>query len=211
MNGQFEEDKFLDDLEEQVTKKVKTADKEKKSKVNYQFTYVNTRAKVCVNTMVSTEGEKKIPTYVIFDGNTGVHRFAQEFKTPEGILITVPPATEGLYRDLYEEIVFPDTIVEDTIPTEVIDEAITKFLSTWNSHPDDFYIIARNFIKYTWIFERFYFRPCLTVFGDWGTGKTEWGSFITRLCQNGLVMEDVSRSEERRVGKECRSRWSPYH
>ena len=23
--------------------------------------------------------------------------------------------------------------------------------------------------------------------------------------------EDVSRSEERRVGKECRSRWSPYH
>ena len=25
-----------------------------------------------------------------------------------------------------------------------------------------------------------------------------------------LVLEDV-RSEERRVGKECRSRWSPYH
>ena len=22
---------------------------------------------------------------------------------------------------------------------------------------------------------------------------------------------DVARSEERRVGKECRSRWSPYH
>src|SRR2546430_15803962 len=27
-----------------------------------------------------------------------------------------------------------------------------------------------------------------------------------------LVLEDtVTRSEERRVGKECRSRWSPYH
>ena len=32
-----------------------------------------------------------------------------------------------------------------------------------------------------------------------------------------LTLEDVgnavgvSRSEERRVGKECRSRWSPYH
>ena len=24
-------------------------------------------------------------------------------------------------------------------------------------------------------------------------------------------MERLSRSEERRVGKECRSRWSPYH
>src|ERR671919_1761850 len=26
-----------------------------------------------------------------------------------------------------------------------------------------------------------------------------------------LVIEKVKRSEERRVGKECRSRWSPYH
>src|SRR5438034_7478410 len=25
------------------------------------------------------------------------------------------------------------------------------------------------------------------------------------------VVEQVARSEERRVGKECRSRWSPYH
>ena len=24
-------------------------------------------------------------------------------------------------------------------------------------------------------------------------------------------IEDAARSEERRVGKECRSRWSPYH
>src|SRR3989440_7815303 len=27
----------------------------------------------------------------------------------------------------------------------------------------------------------------------------------------GVVKIDVGRSEERRVGKECRSRWSPYH
>src|SRR5256886_6089067 len=26
-----------------------------------------------------------------------------------------------------------------------------------------------------------------------------------------MPVEDVFRSEERRVGKECRSRWSPYH
>src|SRR3712207_6566723 len=29
--------------------------------------------------------------------------------------------------------------------------------------------------------------------------------------QGGVLMGDVKRSEERRVGKECRSRWSPYH
>ena len=31
----------------------------------------------------------------------------------------------------------------------------------------------------------------------------------TRLSK--LTMPFRSRSEERRVGKECRSRWSPYH
>ena len=27
----------------------------------------------------------------------------------------------------------------------------------------------------------------------------------------GIMTDDQGRSEERRVGKECRSRWSPYH
>ena len=34
-----------------------------------------------------------------------------------------------------------------------------------------------------------------------------------RLSQSAKekAIHDVMRSEERRVGKECRSRWSPYH
>src|SRR2546422_2648870 len=32
-----------------------------------------------------------------------------------------------------------------------------------------------------------------------------------RSQANGPDPRDVARSEERRVGKECRSRWSPYH
>ena len=32
-----------------------------------------------------------------------------------------------------------------------------------------------------------------------------------RLLGRSLSHNEVSRSEERRVGKECRSRWSPYH
>ena len=31
------------------------------------------------------------------------------------------------------------------------------------------------------------------------------------LGQNGWGADNFGRSEERRVGKECRSRWSPYH
>ena len=31
------------------------------------------------------------------------------------------------------------------------------------------------------------------------------------LLENGVDVQIGYRSEERRVGKECRSRWSPYH
>ena len=35
---------------------------------------------------------------------------------------------------------------------------------------------------------------------------------IARICPYcGHTVSIVYRSEERRVGKECRSRWSPYH
>src|SRR5256885_16739023 len=33
----------------------------------------------------------------------------------------------------------------------------------------------------------------------------------TPVIGNGVVVDPSVRSEERRVGKECRSRWSPYH
>ena len=38
------------------------------------------------------------------------------------------------------------------------------------------------------------------------------GSIVGQLAKaDGLRVIGVARSEERRVGKECRSRWSPYH
>ena len=36
------------------------------------------------------------------------------------------------------------------------------------------------------------------------------GSYIYDT-NNKAYLDFVARSEERRVGKECRSRWSPYH
>jgi len=43
-------------------------------------------------------------------------------------------------------------------------------------------------------------------------GKTGYRWFLLRLAEEKRAGEVLLlRSEERRVGKECRSRWSPYH
>ena len=39
-----------------------------------------------------------------------------------------------------------------------------------------------------------------------------YGQMVDEEIEQALPMlRELSRSEERRVGKECRSRWSPYH
>ena len=55
--------------------------------------------------------------------------------------------------------------------------------------------------------------------GASGTTGAGFSSMVTQGLQqvNGQLLasqtdlQQLSRSEERRVGKECRSRWSPYH
>src|SRR5438309_11966574 len=65
--------------------------------------------------------------------------------------------------------------------------------------------------------------------GDWGSTATQrnhltivmnWdGKNVTGIINPGpdalplasVFLDVTNRSEERRVGKECRSRWSPYH
>ena len=45
-----------------------------------------------------------------------------------------------------------------------------------------------------------------------GTIRRQPAVFTVYLVLRLIVLATlVSRSEERRVGKECRSRWSPYH
>src|SRR2546430_15383431 len=41
--------------------------------------------------------------------------------------------------------------------------------------------------------------------------RPELTSRVVDPAEQGQALDDVQRSEERRVGKECRSRWSPYH
>src|SRR3712207_9312847 len=47
------------------------------------------------------------------------------------------------------------------------------------------------------------------VYGHWIT--VNYRESFGLYAVSGILFNHESRSEERRVGKECRSRWSPYH
>ena len=58
------------------------------------------------------------------------------------------------------------------------------------------------------------FKTCPHHLGHWlgmDVHDTPSISRNTKLQPNQVICVEPGRSEERRVGKECRSRWSPYH
>ena len=48
------------------------------------------------------------------------------------------------------------------------------------------------------------------VFTDYDK-SADFGEYLTYYMPDSVLLITNNRSEERRVGKECRSRWSPYH
>src|SRR5260370_31808928 len=56
------------------------------------------------------------------------------------------------------------------------------------------------------------FYPCIPVGGAFFLERNAWGRERGKApIAESESAERGARSEERRVGKECRSRWSPYH
>ena len=56
----------------------------------------------------------------------------------------------------------------------------------------------------------------IAIDGPAGSGKSTVSRLLAEALEGGILdtgamYRAVARSEERRVGKECRSRWSPYH
>ena len=62
-----------------------------------------------------------------------------------------------------------------------------------------------------WLIREYGISTACTVFGICAGLVIFTCGLLTFKCPDDFALCFTSRSEERRVGKECRSRWSPYH
>ena len=91
---------------------------------------------------------------------------------------------------------YTDELISHELFEEIIDTA--KMAPTWKNTQTLRYILIQNEEIIKKICD-----DCLLGF--------EHNAKKLSKCKNLVVLTQVNRSEERRVGKECRSRWSPYH
>ena len=55
------------------------------------------------------------------------------------------------------------------------------------------------------------YKACIFDLDGTLTNTLDSLTYSTNKTLEEMGLETITRSEERRVGKECRSRWSPYH
>src|SRR5712664_2679196 len=71
---------------------------------------------------------------------------------------------------------------------------------------------ARELVEQFWFIASVTILPSMLVSIPFGAVITlQVGSLTQQLGAESFTGAASGRSEERRVGKECRSRWSPYH
>ena len=112
-----------------------------------------------------------------------------------------------LLRGMSDDISVHRVKVNNVLGTDVINEGkeyIFKVDNSLNKLPVEFVANSRAYITYV-------NGVKVTVpAGDWNNNGEDYKLSIGEQTAIGFRV-DLCRSEERRVGKECRSRWSPYH
>ena len=152
-----------------------------------------------LNNKIKSEKQIRILNYLIENDKTMQPELIEKTETSRAIIKTLEK--NGLLK-LQEEKVIRNPLKNKNIKqtnklkfTEEQEEAYTKVSNA---------IEKQEYKKYL-------------LYGVTGSGKTEiYLQLIEKVIneENSAIMlvpEIALRSEERRVGKECRSRWSPYH
>ena len=91
-------------------------------------------------------------------------------------------------------------IIENEVKMYAFGPTVYNYFHIGNARPIIVFDVLRRYFEY-----RGYKVTFVQNFTDIDD------KMINRANEEGITVKELARSEERRVGKECRSRWSPYH
>ena len=79
--------------------------------------------------------------------------------------------------------------------------------------PDTIILTQQSFDKLFRLYQRKLYAVAYSLVHDANTAEDIVHDSFMTIWENRETVQftSIERSEERRVGKECRSRWSPYH
>lgn len=136
--------------------------------------------------LIDSEKYPKQYSFLVFDSTTKTIDIANAYTSRDGLVIYPPTKEEEFLRNLIIPSVINDKQIFDDLakfdPKE-LDKQIDNFLRKWFILPDEYFLVLRLFIKFSWVQEQSYMMPYLSLWGDRGTGKTMIGTFLSWLCR----------------------------
>ncbi|MEK6882221.1 MAG: hypothetical protein AABY22_21565 [Nanoarchaeota archaeon] len=125
-------------------------------------------------------------SFLVFDSTNKTIDISNVYGSKDGFMIYPPTKDEEFLRNLIiPKVISIEQVKEALInfdPKE-LDRQIDTFLRRWFILPDEYFLVLRLFIKFSWVQEQSYMMPYLSLWGDRGTGKTMIGTFLSWLCR----------------------------
>ena len=136
--------------------------------------------------LVNASGIPNVFSFLVFDNEKKTAEISPNYVTKSGIMIYPPSKEEEFLKNL----IIPQIETEKQVLNDLknfssnkLSEDIDGYLKKWFILPDEYFLILRLFIKFSWVMEQSFFMPYLSLWGDRGTGKTMVGIFLSWLCR----------------------------
>lgn len=136
--------------------------------------------------LVQASGIPNTYSFLVFDNEKKTAEISPNYLTKEGVMIYPPSKDEEFLKNLLiPQVETEKKVLEDlkNFDSNKLSDEIDDFLKKWFILPDEYFLILRLFIKFSWVIEQSYFMPYLSLWGDRGTGKTMVGIFLSWLCR----------------------------
>lgn len=114
----------------------------------------------------------------VYDLETGEFELRREYELADKIYLPYP-----LEKQIRDNHVFLPSQPKPYGSTIDLVNEIQAFLHTYVDYPVEFERLDAWYCLYTWVYELYPILPYRRALGDWGTGKTRWGTVLGSICR----------------------------